>query len=77
MIVLRALVQHPGTTSAELAARLNLDRVMVARRLPDLEALGYVSREGINRKPAVGGAGVMWKPTPEGIAAWSRARGSA
>lgn len=37
-VVLRALIATPGSTSAELAADHNLDRYMVARRLPELLA---------------------------------------
>ena len=33
---LAALREHPDTTSAELAALADLDRYMVARRLPEL-----------------------------------------
>ncbi|WP_349984478.1 winged helix-turn-helix domain-containing protein [Stenotrophomonas sp. WHRI 8082] len=35
-----ALRQHPGLTSRELAFSAGLDRHMVARRLPELEAEG-------------------------------------
>lgn len=35
--VLEGVRRHPGLTSKELAARLNMDRVEVARRLPDLK----------------------------------------
>ncbi|MBD7952687.1 winged helix-turn-helix domain-containing protein [Stenotrophomonas sp. Sa5BUN4] len=38
--VASALRQHPGLTSRELAFSAGLDRHMVARRLPELEAEG-------------------------------------
>lgn len=38
--VASALRQHPGLTSRELAFSSGLDRHMVARRLPELEAEG-------------------------------------
>lgn len=38
LAVLKALQQHPGTTSAELARESGLDRFLCARRLPDLRA---------------------------------------
>lgn len=38
--VVSALRQHPGLTSRELAFSAGLDRHMVARRLPELEAEG-------------------------------------
>jgi len=58
--VYRALVADPGTTSAELAARANLDRHLVAKRLPDLERGGLVKR-GPTRECRVGGLqAVTW-----------------
>jgi len=51
--VLLALVDNPGTTSMELAVVANIDRHVVARRLPDLEKGGVVSR-GTIRKCKVG-----------------------
>jgi hypothetical protein len=36
--------QWPGCTSAELAARSGMDRHEVAKRLPDAEAMGLVSK---------------------------------
>ena len=40
--VLAALRAHPGCTSAELAEAMGVDRVITARRLPDLRSLGHV-----------------------------------
>lgn len=42
--VLAAVKMFPSSTSAELARNAKLDRHMVARRLPELETLGYVER---------------------------------
>jgi predicted transcriptional regulator len=43
-MVYEGLKRNNGTTSAELAQRIGVDRYVTARRLPDLE------REGIVRK---------------------------
>jgi|TARA_Y100000310_G_scaffold98850_1_gene96623 DNA-binding MarR family transcriptional regulator len=51
--VLLALVDNPGTTSMELSIAANLDRHLVARRLPDLEKNGVVTR-GTMRRCKVG-----------------------
>ena len=51
--VLLALVDNPGTTSMELSIAANLDRHLVARRLPDLEKGGVVAR-GTMRRCKVG-----------------------
>lgn len=42
MAVLQALRRFPGSTSRELSERAGLDRHDVARRLPELERLGFV-----------------------------------
>ena len=42
--VYRALQQHDGCTSAELAAASSIDRHLCAKRLPNLEAAGAVHR---------------------------------
>lgn len=44
MIVLDAVRRWPGLASIELAGLLNLDRYQVARRLPELESAGLVSK---------------------------------
>lgn len=56
--VLRLVERHNGYTSAELAHIGDLDRHMVARRLPDLWQNGYVIKGaprqcGISRRRAV------------------------
>lgn len=45
--VLAAVRAHPGSTSAQLSALAGIDRHTVARRLPDLERRGLVTREKI------------------------------
>jgi hypothetical protein len=47
LAVLEAVKRWPGLTSLELAARLNLDRYQVARRLPEIEAALRVRRGDI------------------------------
>jgi DNA-binding MarR family transcriptional regulator len=44
VIVLDAVRRWPGLASIELANRLSLDRYQVARRLPELESAGLVSK---------------------------------
>ena len=44
--VLRALAEHPGTTTGELAELAGIERHAVARRMPELVAQGYVERVG-------------------------------
>ena len=44
--VWEALKKHPGRSSKELSEVSNLDRYMIARRLPELEQFGLVSRVG-------------------------------
>lgn len=58
-VVYAALCEHPGITSKELALRANLDRHVVARRLPDLREDGKAYTNGRTRD------GVLWYPTPE------------
>lgn len=60
--VLKAFVAHPGCTTKELAALTGLDRVMCARRAPDLLDNGYLSRID-------GPDGWRWYPTDKGKAA--------
>lgn len=42
--VYEALVKHPARTSLQLAEAAGLDRYKVARRLPELEQMGYAER---------------------------------
>lgn len=60
-LVLSCLAKCDGSTSAELAARFGLDRVMVARRLPDLERQGLVVRCGVRPCVATGRSGIEWR----------------
>ena len=55
-IVLEACRDHPGLTSKQLAKQCNLDRHMVARRLPDL-ALDHKVFRGAREN-----GGVTWWP---------------
>jgi hypothetical protein len=60
--VLAAVKAHPGKTSRELAAEADLDRYMVARRLPELEKLGVVKRAA-ERMCTIGKlSATTWKP---------------
>ncbi len=60
-LVLRAVQQFPRSTSKELARAAGLDRHLVARRLPDLEADGFV-RKASARCCAIGGRpAVTWE----------------
>jgi hypothetical protein len=43
-LVIRAVRQHPGQTSRELALVARLDRYMVARRLPEAVTAGAIRR---------------------------------
>ena len=45
--VLEAVQRHSGSTSRELAALTGLDRYLVARRLPELQAHGLIDRVAI------------------------------
>lgn len=57
-----AVRQFPGCTSFELAMRTDLDRYMLARRLPECETAGRV-RRGIQRTCTVTGRVAMeWLP---------------
>jgi DNA-binding MarR family transcriptional regulator len=50
----------PGTTR-EIAARGRLERVLVARRMPELERLGLARRGAIRPCTAGGKPGVEWR----------------
>ena len=60
--VFEALQRNPGSTSAELAYLMDVDRVMPARRLPDLEKLGFVKKGDIRHCAATGSQCVTWWP---------------
>lgn len=58
--VLAALCVEDGATSAELAERMNVSRYMPARRLPELERLGYVRRGEARICAAHGTKALTW-----------------
>lgn len=60
--VLSAVKAHPGSTSLELAHSENLDRHMVARRLPELEKLLLVRRGEARLCRQGTGKAVTWWP---------------
>jgi len=53
-------IQLRPVTSAELAAAGGLDRYMVARRLPDLNRDGLVSRGSARRCDSTGRLAITW-----------------
>ncbi len=55
----------PGLTSAELSIETGLDRYMLARRLPELLAVGEVTRKGPRPDRNTGRPGVTWWPEDE------------
>ncbi len=59
-VVLEATRRHPGHTSAELAAVAGLDRYMVARRRPDLEKRGLVSKDASSHCTVTGRRARIW-----------------
>jgi hypothetical protein len=63
--VLLALKKHDGTTSSELAVFGCIDRYVTARRLPELEKLGFV-KKGTAKKCTITGRNAMtWAVIPE------------
>lgn len=46
---LMAVAAYPGSTTLELSGRCSLDRYALARRMPELERLGYVERGPIRQ----------------------------
>jgi DNA-binding MarR family transcriptional regulator len=64
--VREALINHPGSTSAELARKTGLDRYVIARRLPDLEHDGLAFRGPIRTCLARGTNAMTWFPYPTG-----------
>lgn len=52
--------EHGPATSAELARLFNMDRYMVARRLPDLEKDRAVVRRGMKRCSVSGKQATAW-----------------
>lgn len=55
-MLLNSVREFPGETSAELAQRLNMDRVEVARRLPDMRDRLQLVSNGRKRRCRVTGA---------------------
>jgi CRP-like cAMP-binding protein len=64
--VLSAVVLFPGHTSRELSGFCDLDRYQVARRLPELQALGVVKAGEIRKCKDGGKPSVTWWPVLEG-----------
>lgn len=60
--VLDAVICWPKSTSAELARRAQIDRYICARRLPELEKLGLVTRGPIAHCTVTGRAALTWDP---------------
>lgn len=60
-IVLTAVQEYPGLTSAELAARMNASRPMVARRLPELVPV-HVTKGPMRLCSVVGSPCLTWWP---------------
>ncbi len=61
--VAEAVRQWPGSTSAELAQYMCAERVMPARRLPELELAGSVERGEPRRCTVKGRLSLTWWPT--------------
>jgi len=63
-----ALLAHPGSTSAELAHAMGVDRYMTARRLPDLEEIGLAFRGPARMCLVNKGLAITWYPyATEGV----------
>lgn len=60
-LVLEWVERFPDRTSAELARWGDLDRYMVARRLPDLERQGLVKKSGMRPCQTNGRQAVTWR----------------
>lgn len=67
--VLRAVIRHGGRTSRELAELTELDRHMVARRLPDLAEHEFVMRGPARKctRSSKSLLAVTWWATAEGM----------
>ena len=57
-----AVRQFPGHTSFELAMLTNLDRYMLARRLPECETAGSVRRSAMRHCTVTGRVAMEWLP---------------
>ena len=58
--VFEALSKHPDVTSHELAKSENLDRYIVARRLPELRSQGRVTNGSIRKCNVTGNKAMTW-----------------
>ena len=61
-LILGALKRHPGSTSAELAEILDIDRHIPGRRLPDLVKRGQVTQGMPRMCAACRNRSVTWWP---------------
>ncbi len=61
-IILKALKRNPGMTSAELSKLIEMDRYIVARRLPELRNGGLVRNGAIRQCGVVGSPCLTWYP---------------
>lgn len=61
--VLMFLIDHPNSTSAELAKVMRVDRYMTARRLPELEKSGFAKRGASRKCTARGTKAITWRAT--------------
>ena len=68
--VLAVVCRHPGLTSREMALH-GIDRYIAGRRLPELEAGGYVRRADKRVCSVTGRRAMTWQPTARG---WSANR---
>jgi DNA-binding MarR family transcriptional regulator len=64
--VLDALNRHSGSTSAELAEIMAIDRHITARRLPDLEQMGLIRKGPARYCAATRSQCVTWHVIPGG-----------
>lgn len=60
LAVLALVRKYPGRTSLELASLSKLDRHVIARRLPELETAGYISRGEIRKCTAGNRSAMTW-----------------
>ncbi|WP_018865103.1 helix-turn-helix domain-containing protein [Thioalkalivibrio sp. ARh3] len=66
LIAAKAVREHPGVNSSELARLTELDRHMLGRRLSEAETAGLVERGDPRTDPVTGRPGVTW--WPKGVA---------
>lgn len=63
--VLHGVEEYPGRTSRELAELTEMDRYMVARRLPDLNKMSRVIRGRMRKCRAGNALAMVWWPWPK------------